>query len=302
MKTRQFILAAFFLVGALGFVFSDDTAKKIADKGEAEWQNLITDLKAKNLFIENVSAKTLVADFAKYKGSAMIFPKIDFSKTYTDRNGKQYFYCSEPDFDGFVIEYNRGITDKIRKYSYIVGGLSSENWQLLGSVENFYDWWGNVVFLKIKAIRVPGQITAVIDNDEIKFIGEDLLELKLADLAKDPFSDVPKKLKNIPAGLDSLIVAKLFYYLCIVEDNQAVWEKLLTKDNFYRDKLDTAAKSWWKTMKKNESYFYVRLDREDANQKRYYFQAVKDGKNLGTPKPITVTKEAGEWKVSSATP
>ena len=301
MKKNIHYLMLFLVLSFTAALFAGDAAQEIGQAGEKKWAELISAHKSQNLFQEKISASVIAGNFEKYKGKYMLFPKVDFNKTMTDRDMKKYFYCSDRYYDGFVIEFNNDLTDKLRKYSYVLGKLEGE-WEILGRIEEVYGWWNNVVFMKIAAFRIPGKVAAIVEDDNVTFIGEEIIERELAQKAKDSNKDIPKNLTEIPRGLAPVIVAKLFFHLCVEEDNYDLWLKLLARENFWAKKPQTRVGSWWNLMKKGRKYYFVRVDVDGADEKRFYFQRTIDGKDVGSPGPVVVVKEDGQWKVSSANP
>ncbi len=71
--------------------------------------------------------------------------------------------------------------------------------------------------------RVKGKACAIVKNGEVVFIGEDVMNSEIAKRSKNPYSDIPSKLKSVPKGLDLMKVAKLFYYVGGIEQNKDVW-------------------------------------------------------------------------------
>lgn len=301
------LLFSLALVAILVFpILADDAAKKIGELGDEEWNKIIQEYKDNNKYTDLHSTNVLVANFKNYQGKLMLFPKINFEDFVTDKDSNKYYYYGEKNtFAFYVIKYNNEITSKLQKLSYVFGKLGDTDWEVIGTVEDAYEWWGNIVLMDIKALRIPGKACAVVNDGKVTLVGEDLIDQELAKKEKESSGDIPKNLKSIPKGLDPLMIAKLFFHISSIEKNENVWDQLLSSECFYNGQATGKVTSWWRNLTtKNRTYFYVREDKDRSTNdtKVYYFQIKENGENVSTPKPTTIIKEKGEWKVDSATP
>jgi hypothetical protein len=283
---------------------AESSVVQIGVKSDAEWTKMISDFKKKNIFVEAANASAIGSNFKNYKNKYMIFPKFAFTEFVTDEKGQKYFYSGDSGtWNIYVVKHNSEIQEKFIKYSYILGGLADEKWEVIGEIKQVYGWWHDVVEMDIVAMRIPGKACAIVKNGTITFIGEDLIDKELASKSKDPYADIPKNLTALPKSLDPLKTAKLCFYLSSVEKNYDLWLQLLSKEEcFYRGEPQAKVDSWWKLLTSGRSYFFVRVNKDNEKEKQYYFQIQKDGENLGNPKPIYVIKENGEWRVSGINP
>ncbi len=108
--------------------------------------------------------------------------------------------------------------------------------------------------------------------------------------------------RSIPAGLDPLTVSRLYYYIGTIKKDQELWKQLLTDDW-----SEAAIRSTWRLLAKTEqeeewSYYYLNTAEDEPNEKKYFFQRQLNGIDNGTPRPIRVVKQNGEWRVSFGNP
>jgi hypothetical protein len=209
------------------FFILDANAQSAADigaQGDLQWKQLIDAYTKQKLYVEYASAKTIVKVFENFQGKYMLFPEIVFEDFVTDKDGKKYYYYGQKNtVDFYVIEHNPAINTKLQQL-YQAFNLSGGKWEVLGSIEDAYRWWGNVVLMKMKAMRIAGVVCILINDDgSLTMVGQDVYDKLMAAKEADQFSDVPKNLKAIPKGLEPLKVAKLYLYLGSVEINQDLW-------------------------------------------------------------------------------
>lgn len=281
---------------------AEDLKQQIGKQGDTAWDTMMTSLKDNgNLVDPPVSAKTIASNFSNYQNKSMLFPSFSFEDFVTDRDGVKYYYYGEPEgYNFFVIKYDDSITDLLRKYSYTFGPVGDDNWELLGTIEDVFGWWGDIVLMEIQAVRIKGSATVIRKDNAFEFVAEDLIDKMMDQKAADGMGDLPKNLTGIPSGLDPLTVAKLYCHIASEENNQDVWLELLSKDNFYNGKPERRIDTWWKTLtKEGRTFFYVRTATDTDTSKKYFFQIRENGSDLGSPKPLSVTLEDGEWKVKS---
>lgn len=108
--------------------------------------------------------------------------------------------------------------------------------------------------------------------------------------------------RSIPAGLDPLTISRLFYHIGAVKKDQELWRQLLTNDW-----SEAAINSTWRMLAKTDtkeewSYYYLNTAVDEPNEKKYFFQRHCNGIDNGTPRPIWVVKQNGEWRVSFGNP
>lgn len=310
MHKTFFIVLAMALM-APGFLVADNK-QKIGELGDKAWAECIAAYQTKGLFIELETgdeeavrmAGKITRDFKQYEGKLMRFPKIDFAKFITDKFYNKYYYYGLKSANGlFVIKYNQKIFNKMTKLAAVFGAEKG-TYEVLGTITDAYSWWGDVVLMEIKALRKAGQLCVVITDGEATLIGEELIQKELDAKAVDPYKDIPKNLKSVPKGVDPLMIAKLFYYVGSVEKNKDVWLQLIHRKRFSAGRPETSVSIYWDTLTdKDRVYFFVREDagRAAADTRKYYFQRQEHGKNLGSPVPITIMLDNGEWRVMSAT-
>ena len=277
-------------------------SQQIGEAGDRAWSDLLEGYGASREVLDSMPAAKIVAGFETYQHRIMRFPGFDFSRFVTDKFNQKYYYHGERSlFDFVVIKNNEAINDKLRKLSSVVGPLGDQGWEVLGEIEEAYTWWGNVVLMSMVAMRVPGKACVIVDNGEVRLVGETLMEDFLSRRENEAGVGIPMNLANVPQGLAPVVVAKLFFHTSSVEKNRDVWDHLLTADARNARRAD----SWWRNLTTmDRQYIFIRENqaRSTDSEKMYLFQIKKDGKALGNPKPVKVVKEDGEWKVQSATP
>ena len=97
-----------------------------------------------------------------------------------------------------------------------------------------------------------------------------------------------------------MTIARLYCHIGSVERNKDVWLKLLSSYNFRGGRPERRTDTWWRNLtKEGRTFFYVRTADDSANQKKYFFQIRENGVDVGSPKPMTVVLEDGEWRVKS---
>lgn len=286
---------------------AENPLSEIGKQGDVKWKELVNNYKNNGQYVDANNPAIIVKNFEKYQGKYKQFPKINFSDFVTDRNGQKYYYYGvKGSIDLYVIKHDQRINDKLIMLSNGLGSLKGE-WEVLGVIDDAFRWWGNVVLMKVVAMRIPGKACVIIDEKKINLVGEDLFNDFLAGKEKDANEGLPKNLKSIPKGLDPVTVAKLFFYIGSVEKNDQVWVQLLSKEALNSDgSMRGRAKSWWRSLStKNRQYFFVRENPDrvsGADKKCYMFQIKQEGENLGTAKPCILIQENGEWKIQNANP
>ncbi len=282
---------------------SDNLKQVIAVKSDEEWLKFMEAEKACGTFVKELpNANFMGNNFSNYYNKVMLLPEVDMGDFAVDRNGDRYFRSGLPAYSGYICKFFPEILDKLRKFSYILGPGNGGKVELLGRVKEVFNWWNNYVFIDTVAIRIPNLVTVFFEDGKAAFVGEDLIEARLAELKVESAADIPLGLKAIPTGTPPETIAKLFYHLCVNEDNQEVWMKLLAKDCFWNGKPESKVSSWWNLMKKGRSYYFVRIADDEEDRKKYFFQMQLNGVDTSSPNPITVVKEDGEWRVQTANP
>ncbi len=112
-------------------------------------------------------------------------------------------------------------------------------------------------------------------------------------------ANIPQNIQSIPKGLDPLTTARWFFHIGSVQKNRELWQKLLTKDDWSKAKMDSI---WSLLAEKERSYYFVNIGEDEPERKKYFFQRQVDGNDFGNPGPIVVIREDGEWRVFSANP
>lgn len=300
MKRMVFyFLLAMLLVFAAG---AEDLQQEIGIKGDAAWDHLLDSLIKDEKLVGPESGPNAIADaFDSFVGKSMIFPEFNFEDFIVDRFGEKYFYYGDPaSLNFYIIKYDSRITDQLIRYSYAMGPLGDDNWELLGKITEVYSWWGDIVLMDIQAIRVKGKAALLLEDGKLDFIAAELIDELMDRKAAAGTGDVPEGLTEIPSGLDPMTVAGLYFQLGNVEQNQDVWLKLLSSNNFWGGKPERRVDTWWKNLTKpGRTFFYVRTDEESETEAKYYFQIRQDGEDYGNPKPLGLIFENGEWKIDS---
>lgn len=283
---------------------SEDLKKELAAAGDEAWMKIIEQARADGkLASELPPADFMGRNFDRYEGKIMLLPDVDMGDFAVDRNGDRYFQSTRPSHKGFVCKFFPELLDKLRKFASILGPLGGGKVELLGKIKEVYGWWNNWIFIDTVAIRIPGVVVAVFHEGSAALVGEDKLEARLAELKTESNSDLPSGWTAIPSGTAPEMIAKLFYHFCVGEENRALWEKILSKESYHNGQALPRVDSWWSTMKKgNRSYYYVRTAEDEPERKKYFFQMQIDGADNGSPKPVSVVKEGGEWRIDSGSP
>ncbi|MCG8333536.1 MAG: hypothetical protein MJE63_03405 [Proteobacteria bacterium] len=307
MKKLMVLLLGFAALVFANHAFAGSELALIGKKGDQHWNKLVAEYKQQNKFVDHSGTKAIVGNFARYQGKVKQFPRFEFNDFVTDKNGDKYFYSdNKGTLNFFVIKHNKRINEKLQVLSSALGSLKGD-WQVLGTIEDAYTWWGDIVLMDMIAMRIPGKACVVVNNGEATLIGQDILDKAMAEREKSSKDGIPKNLTSVPSGLDAETVAKLFFYVSSVEKNQEVWKDLLVPYALGNNKsLKGRSKSWWRNLTtKNREYFFVRENPgrvRKPGEKCFMFQIKANGKNIGTAKPTMLTQVNGEWKVRSAVP
>jgi hypothetical protein len=281
--------------------FAGDLKQQIGQKGDEAWEALLKTPDDGPFIDPPLSAHEIAANLGEYKNNLMLFPEFSFDEFVTDRNGNKYYYSGEDASGGlFLIKYDNRITDMLQKYTYAMGSAGEENWQMIGSIKEVFTWWGDVVLMEIKALRIESKVAVILEGDSLNFVAEELLDQYMDEKAAAGLGDVPKNLSSIPDGLDPRTVADLYFQVSSAENNKDVWLQLLNSDNFYGGKPERRVDTYWNNLtKEGRSFFFVRIATDEATTKKYFYQIRENGVDVGSPKPLTVVLENGEWKVKS---
>ncbi len=281
---------------------SNEVLEQIVEQGNDAWEKFMEEAQEANKFPDGIPpASAMARNFNVYKGKYMPFKDIDFGRTTTDKDGKRYYASENPSYKGFVLQFSTELQKKMQQYSALLGNIGADDWEIIGEVYDVYTWWFNYIYVKLVGLRVKDKFTAFFKEEDgdakVEFVGEDLLIEQLEQL-EGSASDVPSGLTELPAEADPILICKLFYHLSIVEDNFELWSKLFNKTNQGRASM---LKSLYNGVRKNERvYFHVSTKIDEENKKKYFFQMKVDGEYTGSPKPINLEKEQGEWRISSA--
>ena len=278
-----------------------DTKQDIGKMGDAAWEDLMKNSRDGAVIDPPLSARTIAANFRQYQGSLMRFPEFSFDDFVTDRKGEKYYFYGENEGNGlFVIKYDNRITEMLRKYSYAMGSAGDENWELLGSIDESFEWWGDIILMDIKAVRIKNKVAVIKKGDGFDFVGEELIDKLMDEKAAAGITGVPENLTSIPSGLEPKTVADLYFHIANKENNEDVWLQLLSSYNFYRGKPERRVDTWWRNLTKpGRTFFYVRTATDEATTKKYFYQIRENGNDVGSPKPLTLVLEDNEWKVKS---
>ena len=298
---KQLLTIALFTTLVLSMNYSDDYKAQIARKSDDAWEDLMQNSRDGFLIDPPLNAKTINANFGQYKDALMLFPDFSFDDFVTDRRlGDKYYYSFDANDGLFVIKYDNRITDMLREYSYAMGPVGNANWELLGQIKEAYDWWGDVVLMEIKAVRVRGKASVIREGNDLIFPAKDLIDAFMDEKASAGTGDIPLNLTSIPSGLDPRTVAELYFQIASREHNRDVWTDLLSSNNFYRGKPERRVDTWWNNLNKDgRTFFYVRTATDEDTTKKYFYQIRENGNDIGSPKPITLVLEDNEWKVKS---
>jgi hypothetical protein len=288
-----------------GFVQADP-AGDIAQAGDAAWNNLVNGYKNRGQWAEPVSANVVVNNFGRYEGKVMLFPAIDFGDFITDRDGNRYYWYGEKNsLNLFVIKYHDGIQDQLYKLNNGLGNYRG-NYEVLGTVVDAWEWWGNVVYMEVSAVRVQNRACIVMQNDRPALAGQDIFDRYLAEQAANWTAGIPQNATSVPQNLEPEMAAKWFLYYGSVKKDQALWKQLCSvQENAVSGSgtLTAMGESWWRMISMaNREYYYVRSDpgRDTPVSRVYMYQIRLDGQDVGVARPMTVTRESsGQWRVSS---
>jgi hypothetical protein len=304
MNKGKFIFAAFFVLLSRS-VFADP-AGDIARAGDNAWNSLVNQYKTEGRWADPVSANVVVNNFSRYNGKAMLFPAIDFGDFVTDRDGNRYYWYGEKNsLNLFVIRYHDGIQDQLYKLNNGLGNYRG-NYEVLGTIVDAWDWWGNVVLMEVSAVRVQNRACILIQNNRPVLAGEDIFNRYMAEQAANWTAGIPQNATSVPQNLEPEMVAKWFLYYGSVKKNSTVWNQLCSvQENAVSGSgvLTAKGESWWRMISMaNREYYYVRAEasRDTPASRVYMYQIRQDGRDVGVAKPMTVIKEnSGQWKVSS---
>ncbi|MDR1058069.1 MAG: hypothetical protein LBL43_00850 [Treponema sp.] len=283
-----------------------DPAGDIAKAGDDAWNNLVNQYKKEGKWADLVSANVVVNNFGRYTGKAMLFPAIDFGDFITDRDGARYYWYGEKNnLNMFIIKYHDGIQDQLYKLNNGLGNYRG-NYEVLGTIVDAWEWWGNVVLMEVNAVRVQNRACILMQNGGPVLAGQNIFDRYMAEQAANWTAGIPQNAASVPQNLEPEMVAKWFLYYGSAKKNSALWNQLCSaQENAISGSGTLTAKgeSWWRMISMaNREYYYVRADpgRDTPASRVYMYQIRQDGKDVGAAKPMTVIKEStGQWKVSS---
>ncbi|MDR2499834.1 MAG: hypothetical protein LBD37_01980 [Treponema sp.] len=304
MDNRKRVFGVLFVL--LSWSVLADTAGDIAKAGDNAWNNLVNQYKNNDRWAEPVSANVVVKNFSRYKGKAMLFPAIDFGDFITDRDGNRYYWYGEKNsLNLFIIKYHDGIQDQLYKLNNGLGNYKG-NYEVLGTIVDAWEWWGNVVLMDVSAVRVQNSACILIQNNKPALAGEDIFKRYMAEQAANWTTGIPQNASSVPQNLTPEMAAKWFLYYGSVKKNADVWKQLCSVQEdaiSSSGTLSSKGESWWRMISMaNREYYYVRADpnRDTPASKVYMYQIRQNGQDAGAAKPMTVVKEkTGQWRVSS---
>jgi hypothetical protein len=304
MNGKKHIFGVLFVL--LGWPILADTAGDIAKAGDTAWNGLVNQYKTEGRWADSVSANVVVNNFGRYKGKVMLFPAIDFGDFITDRDGNKYYWYGEKNsLNLFIIKYHDGIQDQLYKLNNGLGNYKG-NYEVLGTIVDAWEWWGNVVLMEVNAVQVQNRACILIQNNRPVLAGEDLFNRYMAEQAANWTAGIPQNATSVPQNLDPEMVAKWFLYYGSVKKNSTIWNQLCSvQENAISASgaLTAKGESWWRMISMaNREYYYVRTEpsRDSPTSKVYMYQIRQNGQDVGVAKPMTVIKEnMGQWKVSS---
>jgi hypothetical protein len=302
-KGKIAFLALFMI--AISFIHADP-ASDIAKAGDDAWNNLIAQYKKESRWMDPVSANVVVNNFERYDGKIMQFPAIDFGDFITDRNGERYYWYGEKNtLNIFVIKYHPGIQDQLYMLNNGLGNMGGK-YEVLGTVVDAWEWWGNVVLMEVTAMRVKNRACVMIQNNRPVLAGKDIFDRYMAEQAANWTKGIPQNAASVPQGLEPEMVAKWFLYYGSNKKNQTIWNQLCSvQENAISGSgtLQAKGQSWWRMISMaDREYYFVRAEpgRDTATTKVFMYQIRQNGQDVGVAKPMTVIKEnAGQWRVSS---
>ena len=288
-----------------GYIFADP-AGDIAKAGDDAWNNLISQYKKEGRWVDPASSDAVVYNFSRYRGKVMMFPAIDFSDFITDKDGNKYYWYGEKNsLNLFVIKYHDGIQDQLYKLNNALGNYQGK-YEVLGTIVDAWEWWGNVVLMEVNAVRMQKRAAILIQNNVPVLAGQDIFNRHMAAQAANWTAGIPQNASSVPQNLDPEMVAKWFLFYGSNKKNSGVWNQLCSvQENAISASgtLTSKGQSWWRMISMtNREYYFVRADpaRDTPTSKVFMYQIRQDGQDVGVAKPMTVVKEsAGQWKVSS---
>jgi len=115
----------------------------------------------------------------------------------------------------------------------------------------------------------------------------------------------------LAAGAPAKDVAAAFYAAIIAQDTNAYAETLTAsnREAYASGKYGNSPSLWWNAARKmiDEKgivrYEFDRIAEDTPNKVKIFFKRIlKDGNTLGSPVPIVLVPDNGEWRVDIATP
>jgi hypothetical protein len=283
-----------------------DPAGDIAKAGDDAWNNLVAQYKKESRWMDPVSANVVVNNFGRYNGKIMLFPSIDFGDFITDREGNRYYWYGEKNnLNVFIIKYHPGIQDQLYMLNNGLGNMGGR-YEVLGTIVDAWEWWGNVVLMDVVAMRVQNRACVLIQNNRPVLAGQDIFDRHMAQQSASWMAGIPQNATSVPQGLEPEMVAKWFLFYGSNKKNQTIWNQLCSvQENAISasGSLQAKGQSWWRMISMaDREYYFVRADpaRDTATSKVFMYQIRQNGQDLGVAKPMTVIKEnTGQWRVSS---
>jgi hypothetical protein len=302
-KRMPVFLVLFILITV--FIHADPVSD-IARAGDEAWNNLIAQLKRESRWMDPVSANVVVNNFSRYDGKVMLFPAIDFSDFITDREGNRYYWYGEKNsLNIFIIKYHPGIQDQLYMLNNGLGNMGGR-YEVLGTIVEAWEWWGNVVLMDVVAVRVQNRACVLIQNNRPVLAGQDIFDRYMAEQAANWAAGIPQNATSVPGGLEPEMVAKWFLYYGSIKKNQTIWNQLCSvQENAISSSgaLQAKGQSWWRMISMSDrEYYFVRAEpsRDTPTTRVFMYQFRQNGQDVGVARPMTVIREnAGQWRVSS---
>lgn len=291
----------------------------IAALSERAWDKRIAGYRKNNLFIEKPDVEYLVANVNNSSGKYMIFPQIDFRKTFPDSYNNKYYYYRPPNtLNMFMFRENPSLTDKLMLYSSVIGNLDNAQCTFLGKItgakiiplednDQISQISGNNVrrmarnvFMETDAVYILKKVAVVMENGTCKIVAGDILEKQIAHLEKNAYRNIPRNTTKIPLSAAPLTIAKLFFYRGNVQKQYTLWQDCITQQQ--RQSLEMIENWWSEVSRSTNHYIFTRQTTNSKEKKEFYFLCKQKGAYLSKPVIVSVRLVNEQWRVDGFYP
>jgi hypothetical protein len=110
--------------------------------------------------IESFPDANVAANIAQYRDRVLRFPSIDFSKTITDQNQRQFYdYRDQKGENLYLIPYNQAVEDRITKQKM------GAQFEVLGKIRGVNAALDDAILVDLLAVRLTNDLYILVSSD-----------------------------------------------------------------------------------------------------------------------------------------